>query len=111
MGFSVGGSVKGGLGHLWLVLPGEVGIHKPPADHAGEQVPDLVKGALLSDVMPPRNFGDVAVKMPDAHAVIGAGIPSLHHGPEALHAVDVGFISDVFARAVADGRVGRQPFV
>ena len=40
--------------------------------------------------------------MPRAHLVVGAGVATLEHHPERLHAIRVDFLADVLAYRVAD---------
>ena len=60
--------------------------------------------------MPTGKLIDVALKVFLAHAVIGAVVAPLEHGPEGLYTVCVGLAFDVLADAVTDrGVVEVQP--
>ena len=56
--------------------------------------------------MTTRKLGSVAAKVLGTHEVVGAVVASLEHGPEALHAVDVGLSPDEVQGAVFDSLMG-----
>ena len=63
----------------------------------------LVDGIQGSDVVPTGELIDIPLQVLLAHAVIGAVVTPLEHGPEGLNAVGVGRAFDVLPDTMTNG--------